>query len=96
MILDAGTKCVKSNNDVDNGIAKVKSILRNKLLLVDESCTRLISELQAYRYKEGTEKPIKENDHSCDALRYGVTDFNPDTDTIGFKGTLTNLFKRRL
>lgn len=84
-----------ANNDVDNGIAKVKSILRNKLILVDESCTHLISELQAYRYKEGTEKPIKENDHSCDALRYGVTDFNPDTDIIGFKGTLTNLFKRR-
>lgn len=84
-----------ANNDVDNGIAKVKSILRNKLILVDKSCTYLISEIQAYRYKEGTEKPIKENDHSCDALRYAVTDFNPDMDVISFKGTFTNLFKRR-
>ena len=84
-----------ANNDVDNGIAKMKSLLRNKLILVDRSCTNLIMEMQAYRYKEGTEKPIKENDHSVDAFRYGVTDFNPDTDTIGFKGTFTNLFKRR-
>ncbi|GAG83582.1 unnamed protein product, partial [marine sediment metagenome] len=84
-----------ANNDVANGIAKLKSLFRNKVILVDETCVSLISELQAYRYKEGTEKPIEQNDHSCDALRYVVTDFNPDMDVISFKGTFTNLFKRR-
>ncbi|GAG99298.1 unnamed protein product, partial [marine sediment metagenome] len=84
-----------ANNDVANGIAKLKSLFRNKVILIDRSCTYLISELQAYKYKEGTEKPIEKNDHSVDAFRYAVTDFSPDMDVISFKGTFTNLFKRR-
>ncbi|GAH16311.1 unnamed protein product [marine sediment metagenome] len=50
-------------------------------------------ELQAYRYKPGTEIPIKELDHAPDALRYGVTDYNPYTDDSGFGWG--HWFKRR-
>jgi PBSX family phage terminase large subunit len=69
---------------VDNGIARVKSLLRKNLILYDISCTHYEQEMQAYRYKEGTEKPIKEQDHACDTIRYATTDFNPDAKSIGF------------
>lgn len=84
-----------ADNDVQNGIAKVQSLLRQKLILVNKICINYIKEMMAYRYQEGTEKPIKENDHACDAFRYGVTDFNPDGKCIGFKGLVTDLFRRR-
>jgi hypothetical protein len=34
---------------------------------------RLIAELASYAYRDGTEEPLKENDHGPDALRYFIT-----------------------
>lgn len=88
-----------ANNDVENGIAKVKSLLRKKLILYDMGCMIFPKEMQAYRYKEGTEKPQKDGkdngDHSCDAFRYAITDFLPDTNILKFTGVISNVFKRR-
>lgn len=80
---------------VGNGIAKVKSLLKQKLILYDDSCINFEKEMQAYRYKEGTERPIEEDDHAPDAFRYGITEFLPDTDTIKFTGIISKLFRRR-
>lgn len=46
-------------------------------LFIFQSCKNLILEIPDYCWQEGTdtvdrEKPIKKNDHACDALRYGV------------------------
>jgi len=72
-----------ADNDVDSGIARLKTFFKNDLVLVDRGCKHLIEQLQSYRYekdrfsKNATERPLKKNDHACDALRYSVTDFNP-------------------
>ena len=92
-IQDRGVPVIGGYNDVENGIAKVKSIFVSNDIYIDVSCHNLIMELQAYRYKPGTEIPIKELDHAPDALRYGVTDYNPYTDDSGFGWG--HWFKRR-
>lgn len=68
-------------NKVEPGIAKVKSLLKKNLILIDKFCGNLISEMQAYHYERDklnnnpTEKPVKVNDHACDALRYALFSF---------------------
>lgn len=71
----------KADNHVEPGIGKVKSLFDRDSIRIAENCTNLIRELQAYRYAKDrtgvdpTEKPIKKDDHSVDALRYGVYSF---------------------
>ena len=71
----------KADNHVEPGIGKVKSMFSRNMIYVDKNCHNLIRELQAYRYekdklnKNPTEKPIKLDDHSCDALRYALFTF---------------------
>ena len=71
----------KADNKVEPGIGKVKSMLERKQILICNNCRNLIREIQAYRYKRDKinqnqpEKPIKLDDHACDALRYGVYTF---------------------
>jgi len=72
-----------ANNDVDSGISKLKALFHNDMITIDKSCKNTIIEIEGYRYardmynKNLTEKPVKKHDHSPDALRYGLTDFNP-------------------
>lgn len=67
-----GIRTRKAVNDVLIGIATVTSVLPD--LTIDPSCVNTIAELESYRYPEGrrgnTDSPVKENDHSMDALRY--------------------------
>ena len=83
-IQDRGVPVTQGYNDVENGIAKLKSIFVGNNIYIDSSCFKLILELQGYRYKPGTEIVIKQDDHACDALRYGVTDYSPYVDDGGF------------
>jgi len=68
-------------NKVEPGIAKVKSLLKKNLILIDKYCSHLINELQAYHYEKNklnanpTEKPAKVDDHAVDALRYALFSF---------------------
>jgi len=68
-------------NKVEPGIAKIKSLLKKDLILIDKFCGNLISEIQAYHYERDrlnnnpTEKPAKVQDHACDALRYALFSF---------------------
>ncbi|MEU9640934.1 PBSX family phage terminase large subunit [Streptomyces sp. NPDC048188] len=66
-----------ADNSVLDGIRTVSSLFSTGDLLVHESAQGLIDELPGYSWDDaaaerGEDKPIKENDHSCDALRYGV------------------------
>ena len=74
----------EANNDIDIGVAKVKSLFKNDLIYIDKSCKHIIKELESYRYekqqkltKNLAERPVKKDDHAVDALRYAVTAFNP-------------------
>lgn len=66
-----------ADNEVLDGIRLVSSLLTSGRLLVHRSCKHLIAELQSYSWDEkaaakGDDAPVKVDDHSVDALRYGL------------------------
>lgn len=65
----------RATNDVTDGIRSVASALAAGRLLVHRSCEGLLAELPGYSWdpkatEAGEDKPLKVDDHSCDALRY--------------------------
>ena len=67
----------EANNEVLEGIRFVSKELANEKLLIDKSCKNLIKELGTYSWdekaqKRGEDKPLKQNDHAVDALRYAT------------------------
>ena len=72
-----GLSEVAGNNDVLGGIARVQKRFTmdsdgEPMLTIDPGCTNLINELGVYEWMPGKDKPRKENDHACDALRYAM------------------------
>ncbi len=66
-----------ADNDVLDGIRLVSSLLSSGRLLIHRSCGYLVGELQGYCWDEkaaakGEDAPVKRDDHSADALRYGI------------------------
>jgi PBSX family phage terminase large subunit len=66
-----------ADNTVLDGIRTVATLFAADRLRVHRSCAGLIDELPGYSWddeaaEKGEDKPIKLEDHSCDALRYGV------------------------
>lgn len=64
-----------ANNDVMNGIRFESQLLANGTFKVCRNCSNIIREFQTYRWDEkvsmkGEDKPIKDNDHMLDSLRY--------------------------
>ena len=69
-----GISCMKADNTVIGGISEVSRYFNNNLIRINKKCVNLIKELQSYRWetsKEG-DKPLKENDHIVDSLRYAL------------------------
>ena len=73
----------KGADSIRNGISVVRELFKANRLFIHESCVNLISELETYAYPPSRpglneyEDPVKEHDHACDALRYGLM-----TDTV--------------
>lgn len=70
-------------NDVLDGIRTVSSLLAQRKIKIHKRCTILTMQLQSYSWdekaaKRGEEKPLKENDHTVDAIRYGMHTRVPD------------------
>jgi len=67
----------RANNAVNPGIDLLSTLLMptgrdgKPTLMIHESCTNLREELSSYRWGANG-KPVKEDDHTVDALRYGV------------------------
>lgn len=64
-----------ANNEVLDGIRVVSTLLSGRKIRIHQSCTGLRSEMQSYSWDEkaaerGEEKPVKQQDHGPDALRY--------------------------
>lgn len=83
---DMGYIISSADNDVVPGIQTVSSLIDADLLRVHPRCKNLLDELQTYAWdskasERGEDKPLKENDHVCDALRYRV--FSRKRDWIG-------------
>lgn len=65
----------KADNEVIKGIQIVGNVLAENKLFIDESCEHTIEEFGLYSWDEksqerGEDIPIKNNDHTMDALRY--------------------------
>lgn len=65
----------KARNEVLGGIRLVSSLISQDILYVDINCHNTIKEFGSYRWDEnasrhGDDKPLKEEDHTMDALRY--------------------------
>lgn len=72
-----GYRVKDADNNVNDGIRKVAMLMSRKKLRVHKRCQNIIREFHSYVWdekaaKRGEEKPVKENDHGCDALRYMV------------------------
>lgn len=68
-------RAVGAKNDVLNGIRRVGDMLDSGRIKISRSCTDCIREFSLYRWDEGcaSDKPLKENDHAMDDLRYFVS-----------------------
>jgi len=74
----AGVPATARRSMVEEGVLAVRKLLRPPSggapkLHVDKQCRRLIAEIGAYSYREGTDRVQKDaSDHGPDALRYFV------------------------
>ena len=76
----------KASNSVLDGIRNVATRLKTGEIFFCEGCRDCIREFQLYRWDEkaGFDRPIKENDHAMDDVRYFVHKvFGPDIFSIG-------------
>lgn len=73
----------RADNPVLEGIQLVSSALDADKIRIHQRCKHLIDELQGYVWDEkaqerGEDKPVKQNDHACDALRYALMEYKRD------------------
>ena len=77
-LFEDGEKRIRqADNEVKRGIELVSSIIDNDMFRVLAHCKHTINELSSYCWdpkaqERGEDKPIKQNDHCMDALRYCV------------------------
>jgi PBSX family phage terminase large subunit len=74
---EAGFRVMDAKNDVINGIRYVGEQLASKKFLIDSSCVMTKEEYHTYVWdsnaqKQGIDKPLKINDHTCDCDRYAL------------------------
>ena len=66
-------RVVRADNRVREGIAAVSRWLAEGKLRFDPGCEQCIREFSLYRWEDGgSERPVKEQDHAMDDLRYFV------------------------
>ena len=66
-----------AENEVIDGIRTVSTYLNQGSMKICRKCSHLIKEFQSYVWdpkcaQTGVDKPLKENDHALDALRYAM------------------------
>ena len=66
---------VPAKNDVLGGIRRVSDALRDGKLLFSSACKDAIREFSLYVWDQhsGEDRPVKQNDHAMDEIRYFVT-----------------------
>lgn len=64
----------QANNDVLDGIRETATAFKSGRLKVTKNCSGALMEFSAYRWddKKQEDKPVKENDHAMDEIRYFV------------------------
>lgn len=72
-----GVYVIPANNDVLDGIRKTATLIQQRKIQICTSCEALLDEMGLYMWDDkaalgGIERPIKQNDHSIDGLRYYI------------------------
>lgn len=63
-----------ASNDVRNGIRETTTSLKEGRIKICDNCADAIREFSLYRWDErGEDRPVKENDHAMDDIRYFVS-----------------------
>lgn len=74
----AGLNTREVNKDIPKGIDSVRELFKQGRIKIHKDCKNLIRELETYVYPDKKdmhnpdERPVKENDHALDALRYAL------------------------
>lgn len=75
-----GVRVYPGNNNVQDGILIVKQYCKPGKLEIDVGCVETIREFESYKYRvvkgETIDQPQKRDDHSMDAIRYGMMYFD--------------------
>ncbi len=78
-----GLNCREVSKDIVAGVDRVRELFKQNKIFIDKNCVNLIWELETYQYPEKKperneeEKPMKENDHLVDCLRYTLYNYTP-------------------
>lgn len=72
LVRDRRFRVIPADNDVINGIRETASAMVKGLIKIAPDCKATIKELAGYVWddKSAEDRPIKVDDHACDALRY--------------------------
>ena len=79
----AGLNCREVSKDIVAGVDHVRELFKQGRIHIHPDCKNLIMELETYKYPDKkpeaneAEKPVKENDHCLDALRYSLYTHQP-------------------
>lgn len=70
-----GYNVIQADNDVEDGIRVVATLLNTGKLVFSSSCMNTIKEFASYIWdakaaQRGEDKPVKDHDHAMDAVRY--------------------------
>lgn len=89
---EAHYRVIDADNSVIDGIRTVSSLLDQGLFTMEPTCKNTIKQYESYRWDPdaqllGVDKPIKEEDHTCDADRYGLYTY--------MRGRLTGIYRIR-
>lgn len=76
----SGYHVVPVIKDVAGGIAMLNKLFVANRISISPNCEDFIWELENYVYRDGTETPVKENDHSIDAFRYLINTIETTAD----------------
>lgn len=68
----------RADNDVLDGIRNTAERFARGQIVIHGGCSHLLAEIESYAWDEkssmaGLDRPVKVNDHACDALRYFVS-----------------------
>lgn len=77
-LMKKGIRVIKADNQVLDGIRSVGKLLHLQELLFTKDCVHTISEFGMYSWdkkaaEHGEDKPVKQDDHAMDAVRYFVS-----------------------
>ncbi len=81
----ANLPVLDANNDVLLGIKICSKFIGGKNIVIHKGCTTLREHIQSYAWDSkaadrGEDKPVKKNDHICDAMRYAICSAFPQAE----------------